>query len=56
MVTFVIITGILLVFAFKICCISIEKLLYSELFSGSFLVTILFPEISVSLRDKFLFY
>ena len=45
-----IITGITLVFTLHMCCISIVRSLYFRLFSSSFLITFLSPEIATSIN------
>jgi hypothetical protein len=44
-----IITGITLVFTFHMGCISIVRSLYFKIFSASFLITFLSPEIATSI-------
>ena len=45
-----IITGITFVFTFHMRCISIVRSLYFRIFSASFLITFLFPEIATSIN------
>ena len=45
-----IITGIIIHFMFHICCISIHKLLYFNLFSATFCTTFLSASIATSIR------
>ena len=45
-----IITGITFVFTFHMHCISIVRSLYFRIFSGSFLITFLSPEIATSIN------
>ena len=45
-----IITGITFVFTFHMSCISIVRSLYFRIFSASFLVTFLYPEIATSIN------
>ena len=45
-----IITGITLVFTFHVRCISIVRSLYFKIFSASFLITFLSPEIATSIN------
>ena len=45
-----IITGITFGFTFYMRCISIERSLYFKIFSASFLITILSPEITTSIN------
>ena len=45
-----IITGIIFVFTFHMCCISIVRSLYFRIFSASFLITFLSPEITTSIN------
>ena len=50
-----IITGITLVFTFYMRCISIGRSLYFRIFSASFLITFLSPEIATSINIHVLF-
>ena len=45
-----IITGITFVFTFHMCCISVIRYLYISIFSASFLITFLSPEIATSIN------
>ena len=47
-----IITGITFVFTFHMRCISIVRSLYFRIFSASFLITILSPEIATSINTR----
>ena len=51
-----IITGIIFAFTFHMRCISIVRSLYFRIFSASFLITFLFPEISTSIYYYYYYY